>query len=226
MSKKTLLWGGGSKAVLAIKLFNLKNVIIFDPYLNKLNINTKVPFYNKYSDLKKILNQCSNFYVCIGNNNGEDRSIIAENLIKRKLKPISLIHKKSIVHKSAKIGKMAMIMPGVIINPNSHIKNFCIVNSSAVVEHDCILENGVEIMGSASLAGGCLIKKNATIGTNSTIFPNIIINENSYVGAGSVVRKNVKKNTIVVGNPAKYLKRNIISKDKQKKNIKILKVFN
>lgn len=222
MSKKILLWGGGYKAILAIKLFNLKNVIIFDPYIKKSDLTLKIPFFNKSNELKKILKLCSSFFVCIGNNNGEDRSIIAENLILNKLKPINLIHKKSLIHKSSKIGKMVMVMPGAIINPNSQINNFCIINTSAVIEHDCYLENGVEIMGSASLAGGCLIKKNATVGTNATIFPNITVNENSYVGGGSVVRKNVKKNDIVVGNPARYLKKNIRNKKKLEKTKKIL----
>jgi len=222
MIKKILLWGGGSKTMLAIKLFNLKNIVIFDPYINKPNLDSKVLFFNKLNDLNKILKLCSSFYVCIGNNNGEDRSVIAENLIKKKLRPINLIHKKSIIHKSSKIGKMVMVMPGAIINPNSQINDFCIINTSAVIEHDCILENGVEVMGSASLAGGCLVRKNATVGTNATIFPNMTINENSYVGAGSVVRKHVKKNDIVVGNPAKFLKKNIIDKNKLNKTKLIL----
>ena len=221
--KKTLLWGGGSKAKLAIKLFNLKNIIVFDPYINKPNFENQIPFFNKPNDLKKIIKLCSKFFVCIGNNNGEDRSIIAENLILKKLKPISLIHKKSILHKSIKIGKMAMIMPGAVINPDSKINDFCIINTSAVIEHDCYLENGVEIMGSASIAGGCLIKKNATVGTNATIFPNMTVNENSFIGAGSVVRKNVGKNIIVTGNPAKYLKKNLRNKKKIKETKRILK---
>lgn len=223
MSKKILLWGGGSKAMLAIKLFNLKNIIIFDPYIKKPTLDSKILFFNRFNDLNKILKLCSSFYVCIGNNNGEDRSVIAEHLIKKKLRPINLIHKKSIIHKSSKIGKMVMIMPGVVINPNSQINDFCIVNTSAVIEHDCTLENGVEIMGSASLAGGCLVRRNSTVGTNATIFPNMIINENSYVGAGSVVRKNVKKNDIVVGNPAKFLRKNTINKNKLKKTKIIFK---
>jgi acetyltransferase EpsM len=216
MKKKTLLWGGGAKATLVLELFNLKDIIIFDPYIKKLDIKKKIPFYNRYSDLKNIIKMCSTFFVCIGNNNGEDRSTIAEKLISKKMKPLSLIHKKSIIHSSVKIGKMVMIMPGVVINPNVKINNFCVINTSAVIEHNCVLKNGVEIMGSASLAGNCLVKKNATVGTNATIFPSITLNENSYVGSGSVVRHNVKKSEIIVGNPAKFLKKNIRNKNKLK----------
>ena len=50
-----------------------------------------------------------------------------------------------------------------------------------------------------------LIKQGATLGANSTIICGITINENSLIGAGSVVTKNVKKNCVVVGNPAKII---------------------
>ena len=51
-----------------------------------------------------------------------------------------------------------------------------------------------------------LVKNGASIGANATIVFGNIIGENSLVGAGSVVTKNVEPNTIVVGNPAKFLK--------------------
>ncbi|SPT71104.1 Putative acetyltransferase SACOL2570 [Anaerobiospirillum thomasii] len=46
------------------------------------------------------------------------------------------------------------------------------------------------------------VKKGASIGANATILPGITIGENAMIGAGSVVVKDVKPNTIVVGNPA------------------------
>ena len=208
MSKKILLWGGGAKAMLALELFNLKNVIIFDPFIKKLKIKTKSKFFNKYYNLNNIIKQCSKFHICIGGMNGQIRSLIAKKLISKKLSPISLIHKDSLIHKSVSIGKMVMIMPNVVINPFVKIGDYSVINTSAVVEHDCILGSGIDIMGSASIAGNCNIKNNATVGTNATIFPNITLGENSFVGSGSVVRKNIKKNEIVVGNPAKFLKIN------------------
>ena len=46
-----------------------------------------------------------------------------------------------------------------------------------------------------------------TIGTNATILL-IRIGEGSYIGAGSVVTKNVEKNSVVVGVPGKYVRVN------------------
>jgi len=50
------------------------------------------------------------------------------------------------------------------------------------------------------------IKEKCYIGCNTTILPGIIIEKNSVVGAGSVVTRDVDKNTIIAGNPAKFLK--------------------
>ena len=50
------------------------------------------------------------------------------------------------------------------------------------------------------------IGKNVWIGSDSTILPGIEIGDGAIVGAGSVVTKSVAPNTIVCGNPAKFLK--------------------
>jgi acetyltransferase-like isoleucine patch superfamily enzyme len=52
-----------------------------------------------------------------------------------------------------------------------------------------------------------LVKKGASIGSGATILGNVTIGENVIVGAGSVVIKDVSPNTIVAGNPAKFIKR-------------------
>ena len=51
------------------------------------------------------------------------------------------------------------------------------------------------------------IKKNAWIGARAIILPGVTIGENAVVGAGSVVTKDVPANTVVVGNPAKVIKK-------------------
>ena len=54
--------------------------------------------------------------------------------------------------------------------------------------------------------GKVTIKKNAWIGMNVTICPGVTIGENAIVAAGAVVTKDVAPNTIVGGNPAKFIK--------------------
>ncbi len=52
-----------------------------------------------------------------------------------------------------------------------------------------------------------VIKKGAWIGANVTILPGVTIGEGAVVGSASVVTKDVEPHTIVVGNPARMIKR-------------------
>ncbi|MDO4564016.1 MAG: acyltransferase [Clostridia bacterium] len=53
------------------------------------------------------------------------------------------------------------------------------------------------------------IKKGAWIGASSIILPGVTIGEYAVVGAGSVVTHDIAPNTIVAGNPARYIKDNV-----------------
>jgi acetyltransferase-like isoleucine patch superfamily enzyme len=67
-------------------------------------------------------------------------------------------------------------------------------------------------MPGAVVLGNVKIGNYVTIGANSTILPGITISNNVIVGAGSVVTRNLLNDQVVIGNPAKFLK-------KLKKNI-------
>ena len=56
-----------------------------------------------------------------------------------------------------------------------------------------------------------VIKNNAWIGMGAIICPGVTIGKNSVVAAGAVVTKDVLDNTMVAGNPAKFIKK--IEKD-------------
>ena len=51
-----------------------------------------------------------------------------------------------------------------------------------------------------------IIKKGASIGSGATLLCGITVGERAIVGAGSVVTKDVPKNAVVAGNPAKVLR--------------------
>lgn len=51
------------------------------------------------------------------------------------------------------------------------------------------------------------IGNNVWIGGSATILPGITIGDNAVIGAGSVVTRDVEANTVVVGNPAKEIRK-------------------
>lgn len=71
----------------------------------------------------------------------------------------------------------------------------------ATLNHDITPENRVSM-----IAKKVKIGSDVWIGSNCVILPGITIGDGAIIGAGSVVTKNVSKNTIVAGNPAKVIK--------------------
>ncbi len=85
-----------------------------------------------------------------------------------------------------------------------------------IIEDDVMVGPGVSIMSEnhpveidkrkTLIPDEVVIKQNAWIGGGATILPGITIGKNSVVGAGAVVTKDVPKNTVAAGMPAKVVK--------------------
>ena len=57
------------------------------------------------------------------------------------------------------------------------------------------------------LLGAILIRRNAWIGAGATILPGVTVGENAVVAAGAVVSRDVPRDAVVAGIPAKVVKR-------------------
>ena len=98
------------------------------------------------------------------------------------------------------------------LGKNFDIGTFTYINSHFGVE----IENDVQIGSHCSIyshstidskKGNVILEKNCRIGTHSTIMPNVTVGENSIIAAYSFVTKNIPKNQIWGGVPAKLLKK-------------------
>ena len=217
--KKILLYGAKSTAFIVYQMLKEKKInvdFVFDEFIKKPHFECGAKFSNKKNDFLSFIKQSSNFFVCIGMLDGKLREYVSNLLIKKKLKPLSIVSKHSIIDSTAKISYGFLAMPSAVVHKNSIIGSNCYLNVNSVVEHECVLGKGVHIMGSAYIAGRVKIANFASIGANATVLPDISIGEGAIVGAGSVVTKNVKPYEIVVGNPAKFFKKN-----KKKYNLNI-----
>jgi|TARA_B110000259_G_scaffold188072_1_gene244774 acetyltransferase EpsM len=221
LNHKILIWGAKSKALILLNMIKNNELfyqnkrikskkinLLVDPFLKKPEFSSSVPFVNKKNHFIKNLKKINSFIVGIGGGHGKARHLISKELIKKKLKPLSLIHKTSFIDKTSFLGVGVQVMPNVVVHCYSRIGDFTILNTSSTIDHECEVGQGVHIMGGVSIAGKVKIGDYVTIGTNATIFPGIKISDGAFIGAGSVVRKDVKKNEIVIGNPSKFLRKN------------------
>ena len=72
---------------------------------------------------------------------------------------------------------------------------------------NCKILHGVTMGGRAGHKGLPIIGDNVLIGVHAQILGNVRIGNNSVVGAGAIVTHDVPDNVVVVGNPARILRR-------------------
>ena len=109
-------------------------------------------------------------------------------------------------------GKNITIGRNVFINSCCHFQDQgkITIKNNVLIGHNVVIatlnHNQNPNERASILPKSVIIKDHVWIGSNSTILPGVTINEGAIVAAGSVVTKNVEKNTIVAGNPAKIIK--------------------
>ena len=115
----------------------------------------------------------------------------------------------------AEVGPYARLRPGTILEEGSRIGNFVEVKKSKIGKKSKI--NHLSYIGDSQLGkkvnvgAGTItcnydgvkksktkIKDNVFIGSNSSLVAPILIEKNSVVGAGSVITKKVKKNSLAL----------------------------
>ncbi len=121
-----------------------------------------------------------------------------------------------------KIGAFVEIQKGARVGKRCKISSHTFICEGVTVEDNVFIGHGVMFINDtyprATTSGGTLqteedwkveqtlVGKGASIGSNATILANTKIGDNAIVGAGSVVTKDVPRNAVVAGNPAKILR--------------------
>lgn len=127
-----------------------------------------------------------------------------------------------------KIGDRTKVGTFVEIQKNSEIGKDCKISSHTFICEGVTIEDGVFVGHNVSFINdkvpratnvdGAMqterdwkcektrVRKGASIGTSATIMCGVTIGEYAVVGAGSVVTKDVPARTVVVGNPAVFLR--------------------
>lgn len=115
------------------------------------------------------------------------------------------------IQKGASIGTDCKISSHSFICEGVHIKNRCFVGHGVMFINDKVPraanEDGTMQTEADWNCQQTFIEDGVSIGSNATIMCGITIGKNAVIGAGSVVTKDVEENTVVVGNPARFLKK-------------------
>ena len=129
------------------------------------------------------------------------------------------------IDQNSTIGPFARLRPGTIIEKNTKIGNFVEVKKSTLKKNSKVNHLsyiGDSIIGKSSNVGAgtitcnydginknkTIIEDNVFIGSNSSLVAPLRIKKNAVIGAGSVITKNVNKNSLALTRSTQVEKKN------------------
>ncbi len=124
----------------------------------------------------------------------------------------AIIREENKIGKNFKLWNNSVVDYGCKIGNNVKVHCNCYIAQGTKVEDDVFVGPG-KIVANDKYPGSSIsdtqhfspatIKKGAQIGVNVTILPGVVIGERAMIGGGSVVTKDIPKEMVAYGNPAK-----------------------
>jgi sugar O-acyltransferase (sialic acid O-acetyltransferase NeuD family) len=150
-----------------------------------------------------------NFSLSMGNI--DTRTNLYQRIVMRNGNIPSIIHPTAVVSKYSKLGDGVCVFPHSVIQADVEIGNNVVITMGTTIAHSTKIGNNCFIAGHCLVGAFITVEDNVHIGQGSIIVsgePNMIINigEKCILGAGSVMRGNMKSNSIYLGNPARFIK--------------------
>ena len=128
---------------------------------------------------------------------------IANILLAKGAKFVTLIHPAALVNKDAIIGTGCVIGGRSSVGALTRIGNFVHVAGS-MVGQDALIDDYSTTTGFANITNAKLGKR-VFVGSHAVILNGLTVGDDAYICAGSIVFSKVKAGTKVIGNPAKRM---------------------
>ncbi|NQD92683.1 N-acetyltransferase [Pseudomonas sp. CrR25] len=101
------------------------------------------------------------------------------------------------------IGDRVTVKSGVFLWDGTRIEDDVFIGPNATFTNDLMPRSKVYPEAFSRI----IVRRGASIGANATLLPGITIGEFAMVGAGAVVTKDVDAHSVVVGNPARVIRK-------------------
>ena len=174
-----------------------------DDNLNALdNYNYNVSIIDTIDNYSPQENDC--FIMGISAPTSKKRDIV-ERLQSKGANFISLVHENAILGNNIRIGKGSIISPNVTLSCDITVGDFVTINAFCGIGHDVIIGDWCTLNSFVNINGFSKLGDGVEVGSHAVVLPNGKVGEFAKIGAGSLVVKEVKPRTTVIGVPAKRL---------------------
>ncbi|MDB2513381.1 hypothetical protein N9Y31_02600 [Alphaproteobacteria bacterium] len=119
--------------------------------------------------------------------------------------PVSLI--AGTICKTSHYGAGLLMQVGSIVTSDVSIGRCVKINTCASITHDVIIGDYSIVAPGAVILGRVVIGNKVYVGANSTILPDVVVGDGAVIGAGTVITKDVHPGDVMVGSPARAIKK-------------------
>ena len=131
------------------------------------------------------------------------RRRVAESLLARGARFLTLIHPSAIVVPSARVASGAVVCPGAIVSDSAEIGPFGLLNYHASVAHDTVVGAYAVLSPYATLAGHARVGDDAFLGLHASVGPGRRVGDRSKVAANSCALADVPPDSLAYGVPGR-----------------------
>ena len=125
--------------------------------------------------------------------------------------PYQLIDPTATIARSVTLGHAVYVNAGVVVGSRTHLGCAVNINRSASIGHDNDIGFSTSVGPGAVLAGHVTLGASVNVGAGAVILPKILVHDGATIGAGAVVTRDVGAFDVVVGNPARVLKKSEVT---------------
>ena len=143
-------------------------------------------------------------YICaIGDPNS--RKSIVQTLRGKRAHFTNIIHPTAIIANSAQIGEGVVICAFAFVSSFTKIGNHAHINVSSSIGHDSVLGDFCSLSAHVDITGNVTVGERVFFGTGAAVLPGFKIEADCRIGANVHVMRNLKSESIMYVEPAKFL---------------------
>ena len=115
----------------------------------------------------------------------------------------TMVHPAATIGSASTLGRGVVVCAGVQVSTNVHLGDFVHLNPNATVGHDSHLAEGVSVNPGAVISGDVAIGRGALVGAGAVVLQQLTIGAHATVGAAACVVRDVERDAVVKGVPAR-----------------------
>ncbi len=131
------------------------------------------------------------------------RRHVAETLLARGARFVTLIHPSAIVAPTAAIGPGSIVCPAAVVSDAAAVGRCVLVNYHASIAHDSSVGDYAVLSPYAALAGGARVSEDCFLAMHATVGPTVTLGPRTKVAANSCALRDAPADSLVHGVPGR-----------------------